>query len=42
MIRLAAHTTEPQAYTASKLYVALEADTSQKSLTLAVTWVIGE
>jgi len=26
----------------SKLYVALQADISQESLTLAATWVIGE
>jgi AP-1 complex subunit gamma-1 len=37
-----AHTPELQAYTASKLYVALQADISQESLTLAATWVIGE
>ncbi|KAF7307564.1 AP-1 complex subunit gamma [Mycena indigotica] len=36
------HTPELQAYTASKLYVALMADISQESLTLAATWVIGE
>jgi hypothetical protein len=41
-IRLVAHTPELQAYTASKLYVALQADISQESLTLAATWVIGE
>lgn len=37
-----AHTPELQAYTASKLYVALTSDISQESLTLAATWVIGE
>nr|GAT46773.1 gamma-adaptin [Mycena chlorophos] len=41
-IRLVAHTPELQAYTASKLYLALTADISQESLTLAATWVIGE
>lgn len=41
-IRLVAHTPELQAYTASKLYVALQADISQESLTLAATWIIGE
>ena len=41
-IRLVAHTPELQAYTASKLYVALQTDISQESLTLAATWVIGE
>ncbi|KAF9244665.1 adaptin N terminal region-domain-containing protein [Melanogaster broomeanus] len=41
-IRLVAHTPELQAYTASKLYTALEADISQESLTLAAVWVIGE
>ncbi|KAJ7066756.1 adaptin N terminal region-domain-containing protein [Mycena amicta] len=41
-IRLVAHTPELQAYTASKLYIALTADISQESLTLAATWVIGE
>lgn len=41
-IRLVAHTPELQAYTASKLYLALKADISQESLTLAATWVIGE
>ncbi|KAF9453558.1 gamma-adaptin [Macrolepiota fuliginosa MF-IS2] len=41
-IRLVAHTPELQAYTASKLYLALKADISQDSLTLAATWVIGE
>ncbi|KAF7309687.1 AP-1 complex subunit gamma [Mycena indigotica] len=41
-IRLVAHTPELQAYTASRLYVALMADISQESLTLAATWVIGE
>lgn len=41
-IRLVAHTPELQAYTASKLYVALRSDISQESLTLAATWVIGE
>ncbi|KAF7430752.1 clathrin associated protein complex large subunit [Pleurotus ostreatus] len=41
-IRLVAHTPELQAYTASKLYTALQADISQESLTLAATWVIGE
>lgn len=41
-IRLVAHTPELQAYTASKLYTALQSDISQESLTLAATWVIGE
>ncbi|KDQ30081.1 hypothetical protein PLEOSDRAFT_1053480 [Pleurotus ostreatus PC15] len=41
-IRLVAHTPELQAYTASKLYTALQADISQESLTLAAMWVIGE
>lgn len=41
-IRLVAHTPELQAYTASKLYTALQADLSQDSLTLAAVWVIGE
>jgi AP-1 complex subunit gamma-1 len=41
-IRLVAHTPELQGYTASKLYVALKADISQESLTLAATWIIGE
>ncbi|KAJ7634129.1 adaptin N terminal region-domain-containing protein [Mycena polygramma] len=41
-IRLVAHTPELQAYTASRLYVALTSDISQESLTLAATWVIGE
>ncbi|KAF7982596.1 hypothetical protein HWV62_27618 [Athelia sp. TMB] len=41
-IRLVAHTPELQAYTASKLYIALQSDISQESLTLAATWVIGE
>ncbi|KAJ7180533.1 adaptin N terminal region-domain-containing protein [Mycena filopes] len=41
-IRLVAHTPELQAYTASKLYVALTSDISQESLTLGATWVIGE
>ncbi|KIJ65135.1 hypothetical protein HYDPIDRAFT_39766 [Hydnomerulius pinastri MD-312] len=41
-IRLVAHTPELQAYTASKLYTALQADISQESLTLAAVWVIGE
>jgi AP-1 complex subunit gamma-1 len=41
-IRLVAHTPELHAYTASKLYTALQADISQESLTLAATWVIGE
>ncbi|KAJ7224397.1 adaptin N terminal region-domain-containing protein, partial [Mycena pura] len=41
-VRLVAHTPELQAYTASKLYIALTADISQESLTLAATWVIGE
>ncbi|KAH8116299.1 Adaptor protein complex AP-1 gamma subunit [Phellopilus nigrolimitatus] len=41
-IRLVAHTPELQAYTASKLYVALQADISQESLTLAAVWIIGE
>lgn len=37
-----AHTPELQAYTASRLYTALQADISQESLTLAATWMIGE
>ncbi|KAJ7672633.1 adaptin N terminal region-domain-containing protein [Mycena rosella] len=41
-IRLVAHTPELQAYTASKLYIALTSDISQESLTLAATWIIGE
>ncbi|KAJ7623323.1 adaptin N terminal region-domain-containing protein [Roridomyces roridus] len=41
-IRLVAHTPELQAYTASKLYIALKGDISQESLTLAATWIIGE
>ncbi|EIW79282.1 gamma-adaptin [Coniophora puteana RWD-64-598 SS2] len=41
-IRLVAHTPELQAYTASKLYTALQQDISQESLTLAAVWVIGE
>ncbi|KAJ7890680.1 adaptin N terminal region-domain-containing protein [Mycena olivaceomarginata] len=41
-IRLVAHTPELQAYTASRLYVALTSDISQESLTLAATWIIGE
>ena len=41
-IRLVAHTPELQAYTASKLFTALQADISQESLTLASVWVIGE
>lgn len=41
-IRLVAHTPELQAYTASKLYTALNSDISQESLTLAATWIIGE
>ncbi|EDR14670.1 uncharacterized protein LACBIDRAFT_305532 [Laccaria bicolor S238N-H82] len=41
-IRLVAHTPELQAYTASKLYLALKSDISQESLTLAATWILGE
>ncbi|VDB94206.1 unnamed protein product [Peniophora sp. CBMAI 1063] len=41
-IRLVAHTPELQAYTASRLYQALETDISQEGLTLAATWIIGE
>ncbi|KAF8631901.1 hypothetical protein AX15_002159 [Amanita polypyramis BW_CC] len=41
-IRLVAHTPELQHYTASKLYLALKADISQESLTIAATWVLGE
>ncbi|XP_006461976.1 hypothetical protein AGABI2DRAFT_151584 [Agaricus bisporus var. bisporus H97] len=41
-IRLVAHTPELQGYTASKLYLALKADISQESLTLAATWILGE
>ena len=41
-IRLVAHTPELQAYTASKLFTALQADISQESLTLAAVWIIGE
>ena len=36
------HTPELQAYTASKLFTALQSDISQESLTLAAVWVIGE
>ncbi|KAF8963437.1 adaptin N terminal region-domain-containing protein [Flammula alnicola] len=41
-IRLVAYTPELQAYTASKLYLALKSDISQESLTLAATWILGE
>ena len=41
-IRLVADTPELQAYTASRLYQALEQDISQEGLTLAATWIIGE
>ncbi|KAG1728067.1 adaptin N terminal region-domain-containing protein [Suillus paluster] len=41
-IRLVAHTPELQAYTASKLYTALQDDISQESLTLAALWIVGE
>ncbi|KAF8734727.1 hypothetical protein AX14_003026 [Amanita brunnescens Koide BX004] len=41
-IRLVAHTPELQHYTASKLFLALKADISQESLTIAATWVLGE
>jgi len=41
-IRLVAHTPELQAYTASKLFLALKSDISQESLTLAATWILGE
>ncbi|KZV71540.1 Adaptor protein complex AP-1 gamma subunit [Peniophora sp. CONT] len=41
-VRLVAHTPELQAYTASRLYQALEQDISQEGLTLAATWIIGE
>ena len=41
-IRLVAHTPELQAYTASKLYLALKDDISQESLTLAAAWILGE
>ncbi|KIJ55329.1 hypothetical protein M422DRAFT_151443 [Sphaerobolus stellatus SS14] len=41
-IRLVAHTSELQSYTASRLYTALQADVSQESLTLAAVWIIGE
>ncbi|PPQ68576.1 hypothetical protein CVT25_005419 [Psilocybe cyanescens] len=41
-IRLVAHTPELQSYTASKLYLALQSDISQESLTLAATWILGE
>ena len=37
-----AHTPELQAYTASKLYTAIQSDISQESLTLAAVWIIGE
>lgn len=37
-----AHTPELQAYTASRLYTALQADVSQESLTIAAVWIIGE
>jgi AP-1 complex subunit gamma-1 len=39
---LVAHTPELQAYTASKLYLALKADISQESLTLSAAWILGE
>ncbi|TDL23779.1 Adaptor protein complex AP-1 gamma subunit [Rickenella mellea] len=41
-IRLVSHTPELQAYTASKLYTALQSDISQESLTLAAVWIMGE
>ncbi|KAK2463677.1 hypothetical protein APHAL10511_004428 [Amanita phalloides] len=41
-IRLVAHTPELQHYTASKLFLALKADISQESLTIAATWILGE
>lgn len=41
-IRLVAHTSELQAYTAQRLYSALQKDMSQESLTLAGVWIIGE
>ena len=41
-IRLVAHTPELQSYTASKLFLALQGDISQESLTLAAVWIIGE
>lgn len=37
-----AHTPELQAYIASRLYTALQADVSQESLTIAAVWIIGE
>lgn len=39
---MVAHTPELQAYTASRLFTALQADVSQESLTLAAVWIIGE
>lgn len=41
-LRLVAHTSELQSYTAQRLYQALERDMSQESLTLAGVWVLGE
>jgi AP-1 complex subunit gamma-1 len=41
-IRLVAHTSELQSYTAQRLYSALQADISQEALTLAAVWIIGE
>ncbi|KAG8958949.1 clathrin associated protein complex large subunit [Tulasnella sp. 419] len=41
-VRLVSHTPELQAYTASKLYSALQSDISQESLTLSAVWIIGE
>ncbi|KAH9962628.1 Adaptor protein complex AP-1 gamma subunit [Russula dissimulans] len=41
-IRIVAHTPELQAYTASRLYIALRADISQEALTLSATWILGE
>ena len=39
---LSSNTPELQAYTASKLYLALKSDISQESLTLAATWILSE
>ncbi|EJU03561.1 AP-1 complex subunit gamma-1 [Dacryopinax primogenitus] len=41
-IRLVCHTPELQSYTVSRLFVALQSDVSQESLTLAAVWLIGE
>lgn len=41
-LRLVAHTSELQSYTAQRLYQALRSDMSQESLTVAGVWVLGE